>query len=80
MKILKIPNFRGVFPRDVLPKQPWKKESMIVNLDSIENKGTHWVCFYKKDDELVEYFDSFGMEPPLELIHYWRQKNPNVCV
>lgn len=81
VKILKIPYFRGVFMRDTLPNSPpFYKESMIVNLDSIQNKGTHWVCFKKENDQIVSYFDSFGMVPPSELITYWQQKNPSILI
>ena len=37
----------------------------VINLDSIEGFGTHWVCCWFSKD-LFEYFDSFGLPPPLE--------------
>lgn len=56
--------------RDELPKNPFKKECGILNLDSSENLGTHWVA-YAKSDNYVEYFDSYGnLKPPMELIRY----------
>lgn len=56
--------------RDTLPKKPFKKECGIINLDSSENGGTHWVA-YAKCDDYVEYFDSYGnLRPPKELIKY----------
>src|SRR3954453_16336866 len=63
-------NFRGVFLRDNLPTAPWKTEIGILNLDSIENSGTHWTLYYKRDDKCY-YFDSFGHRPPLELMNYF---------
>lgn len=67
-----IPNFRGVFMRDTLPKRPWLVESGIVNLDSVNNKGTHWVSYIKKGNA-VSYFDSYGnLAPPREFMHYMR--------
>jgi hypothetical protein len=68
-KQLKIKNFRGVFMRDTLPDKVNEKECGIVNLDSILNEGTHWVCYYK-DRNKKYYFDSFGLSPPLELKKY----------
>ena len=69
---LKIPHFRGVYMKDQLPDKIQKNESMIVNLDSSEGPGTHWVCFFKKD-KVINYFDSFGVKPPIELIKYFEK-------
>jgi hypothetical protein len=44
--------------RDTLPSK--------LNLDISKNNGTHWVCYYKNKDKCY-YFDSFGLDPPLEL-------------
>lgn len=64
-----IKHFRGVFMRDTLPTKPLEYESGIVNLDSVENSGTHWVCYFKNKNEKF-YFDSFGLLPPIELQNY----------
>lgn len=65
-----IPCFRGVFMRDNLPFKPFKKECAVINLDSSDGPGTHWVAYYKKNN-YVYYFDSFGnLRPPQELIAY----------
>ena len=68
----KIPNFRGVFMRDTLPPLPRKRECAIVNLQGEhEGIGTHWVAF-RKDENTVNYFDSYGdLKPPKELIKYF---------
>ena len=66
---LKIPNFRVVSLRDTLPKKPKKKECGILNLDDTSGSGTHWVAWYKNGDE-KNYFDSYGLQPPNELIDY----------
>ena len=66
---LKIPNFRGVSLRDTLPKKPKKKECGILNLDDTTGSGTHWVAWYKNGDE-KNYFDSYGLQPPNELVDY----------
>ena len=66
---LKIPNFRGVSLRDILPKKPKKKECGILNLDDTTESGTHWVAWYKNGTE-KKYFDSYGLQPPNELVDY----------
>ena len=67
-QLLKIPHFRGVFMRNDLPRRPLKRECGILNLDGVSGRGTHWVCWYKNNDNI--YFDSFGVEPLNELIEY----------
>lgn len=56
--------------RDELPKVPWLMECGVINLDSSENSGTHWVA-YSKIKDYIEYFDSYGnLKPPKEFIAY----------
>lgn len=57
--------------RDDLPNSgPRKRESAIINLDSKNGAGTHWVA-YKKNGNDVTYFDSFGdLQPPRDLMEY----------
>ncbi len=47
--------------KDQLPNKIRKNESMIINLDNSTGRGTHWVCFSKKDN-VINYFDSFGIK------------------
>ena len=68
---LKIPRFRGVFLLDTLPRKPNKKECGIVNFDTSDGPGTHWVAWYKNGRTKI-YFDSYGVQPPLEVIDYLR--------
>lgn len=71
----KIPHFIGVFPRDRLPVRPKYKECAIVNLDTENGNGTHWVA-YKKIGNNIKYYDSFGnLPPPLELQSYFNGYN-----
>ena len=87
VKKLNVSKFRGVYMRNDLPRRPFKSESGILNLDGVSGRGTHWVCWYKKPEtsrNLSErssgerlspgdafYFDSFGVQPPNELIEYF---------
>ena len=66
---LNVSNFRGVFLRNTLPKRPKKNECGILNLDDTSGNGTHWVAWYKNGNNKY-YFDSFGIQPPIELISY----------
>ena len=64
-----IPNFRGVFMRDGLPSKIRQKECGVVNLDSRSGSGTHWVAYWKDGPKAV-YFDSYGVDPPIEVADY----------
>ena len=56
--------------RNLLPTISTRKESVIVNLDNKDELGTHWVA-YKKVDNNVEYFYSFGnLRPPSDRVKY----------
>ena len=64
-KKLSLYGFRGVFFRDTLPKNEWG----ILNLDSSSGDGTHLVMWFKKGNDKF-YFNSYGIQPPCELIAY----------
>ena len=67
-----IPTFRGVFMRDTLPPKPLQTELAILNLDSIQNKGTHWTLYFKNNNTCY-FYDSYGQDPPAELFAYLKQ-------
>ena len=69
VKKLGIKHFRGIFSRDGLPRKI-QKECGIVNLDDILGPGTHW-CAYRNIDNVVEYFDPFGLIMPNEARDYF---------
>jgi len=72
---LNIKHFRGVFSRDNLPKKPYKFECAILNLDLTSGKGTHWVSFFKHNNDVI-FFDPFGDLPPLiEVQKYFKGFN-----
>lgn len=63
-------HFRGVFARDEMPERCNENESGVINLDSKQGAGTHWVAYFKIANAAF-YFDSFGdLRPPNELIDY----------
>ena len=69
VKKLKIKHFRGIYSRDNLPQKMKKDEVGIINLDSQIGPGTHWVA-YRNGDKYVEYFDSFGLIMPKEIMQF----------
>lgn len=57
--------------RTSLPKKIFQKEAGIINLDNDIGPGTHWTA-YKKNENQIIYFDSFGdLRPPKEVIKYF---------
>ena len=56
--------------RDVLPQYSKNIECGTLNLDSINGPGTHWTCWIKQSENLCYYFDSFGVNPPIEFEKY----------
>ena len=68
-KYLKIKNFKGVISRDKIPTEvnDIPGECFIINLDDTEGPGTHLVAV-KIAKDYVNYFDSFGLQPPQELV------------
>ena len=63
------PFWRGIFSRDQLPKKTNIRECGILNLDSADGSGTHWVAWYKNKGTKY-YFDSYGIQPPEEMHKY----------
>ena len=71
-ELLKIPIFRGVKMRDeLLPllRRPHNHECGILNFNTYDEQGSHWVAWYKSGKDRY-YFDSYGEPPPMELIKY----------
>ena len=47
INILKVPYFRGVFMKDELPKRIKPLECGIMNFNTHDQFGFHWVCYVK---------------------------------
>lgn len=61
-------SFQGVFMSDTIPTNfKSSKQGIIINLDSSEEIGSHWVAFWRNTDGSGEYFDSFGAPPPFHI-------------
>ena len=76
IKRLGIKHFRGIYSRDGLPKKI-RKECGIINLDDLTGPGTHWVC-YRNIDNIVEYFDPFGLIMPNEALVYFHTSGKQI--
>ena len=59
--------------RDNLPKNIKAGQSIVINLDNSNGNGTHWVALFM-DKEKLNYFDSFGLLPPQELVDLYHNK------
>ena len=55
--------------RDGLATSVHGKECSIVNLVTNKSDRTHWVACYKNVPEAI-YFDSYGLDPPVEIVNY----------
>ena len=72
INFLKVKSFRGVISRDqiALIDNPKNCDSgyYIVNLNDSTQPGSHWVVIHVKKYGPLEYFDSFGLNAPMELV------------
>ena len=61
-RLLKIPDFRGVFMRDTSPQYPLNVECDIVNFNTSNQPGGHWVCYYRNKNERIQRYLKTGSE------------------
>ena len=72
-KYLKIP-LKHVLSRDERVPHNLKLGLFIYNLESANMSGSHWVATYVRDN-VINYFDSFGMPPFQEMVNHAKRKN-----
>ena len=68
-----------MFWRDTLPTYPFNVESGIVNLNTSNKAGSHWVCYYRNKTDRI-YFDSYGQITPVEIQWYLKTGGANSIV
>lgn len=56
-----LPNFRGVYAINTLPRKLNKRNFFFCNTDLNTGLGLHWQCIVKNDSNELEYFDSLGL-------------------
>ena len=61
--------------RDELPKKIKPLECGIMNFNTHDQFGSHWVCYVKDHNNTRIYFDSFGQITPLEMQKYLKTKS-----
>ena len=72
-KYLNIP-INDVLSRDENVPHNHKQALFIYNLEPAYMSGSHWVATYVKDN-IINYFDSFGMPPFQEIVNHAKKKN-----
>ena len=70
---LKIP-IKNVLSRDQTVPHNHKQALFIYNLEPSYMSGSHWVSTYVRDN-VINYFDSFGLPPFQELVDHAKRKN-----
>ena len=70
---LKIP-IKNVLSRDGNVPHNHKLALFIYNLEPSYMSGSHWIATYVKDN-VINYFNSFGMQPFQELVDHAKRKN-----
>ena len=53
---LEIPHFRGVYMRDTLPLYSFNIESDIVNFNTSNQAGSHWMFYYRNKTDIIFRF------------------------
>ena len=71
-KYLKIP-INNVLSRDTKAPHNHKLAIFIYNLEPSYMSGSHWIATYVKDN-VINYFDSFGMYPFQEIVDHAKKK------
>lgn len=57
--------FVGVYPSDRIPTLNSLPAGVVLNLDSSQESGSHWVAAWVNSNGTAVYFDSYGL-PPLK--------------
>ena len=69
-------NFGGVYAADQIPSHVNKPVTYIINSDPIKKPGKHWMAYYQ-DDDVCEFFDSYGFPSYYyPTIDQWLKKAP----
>ncbi len=64
----------GVFASDRLPEKVPRPFCLVVNTDSSDKPGAHWVAIFAGLEGTLDYFDSYGMRPLVPSIDEWISK------
>ncbi|KAG8239567.1 hypothetical protein J437_LFUL019300 [Ladona fulva] len=70
----------GVYAADTLPIHIQRPCVIIANTDPKNKPGMHWVAFFIDENDMCEYFDSFGEPPTINHHRSFIKRNSNQCV
>ena len=68
---------KDVLSRDETAPHNHKQTLFIYNLEPAYMSGSHWVGTYVKNG-IINYFDSFGMQPFQVLVNHAKRKKINI--
>lgn len=73
-----ISQFVGVYPCDAIPNFSSRPCALIVNTDTANEPGEHWIAIILKEKGKALYFDSFGFPPLISSMQKYINENaPN---
>ena len=57
--------FKGTYSKNNLPVKIFKERPLafIINTARVGEPGEHWIALFINQNNIAEYFDSFGFEP-----------------
>ena len=69
--------FRGVFASNALPRflNKGQTHALVINLDSHDKPGSHWVGVFINASGSCIYFDPIGFPPFVHTIQYFIKRN-----
>lgn len=77
---LNIPLNEICFKNELCTEMPFYG-GYIINMANSDSQGTHWIsCWLENRNESCCYFDSFGIEPPIEVIEFCNRWNHNILL
>lgn len=75
LAIKKVLNFDGVFPVNNLPITAKKEYRLIINTDTDNLPGVHWIAIIVRKDNTAYVFDPLGHPPSLFIQNWLRMRN-----
>ncbi len=69
--------FAGVYPLDVLPDHLVSNSGLVVNTQSHNLPGEHWIAVFKHNDSITAY-DPLGIYYPAPLVSWLHKQSINV--
>jgi hypothetical protein len=71
--------YKGTRAFDELPKKIMKPSAYIINTETRDKDGEHWIAIYYNNYGNVEFFDSFGLGPAFYGLEDFLLKTSNKC-